>query len=58
MEHMVVENNHLKGIINDLQGKVKEKNKEITKLKIAMVDLDQKIVDKNNEITKKDKEML
>ena len=48
VEHMVARNNHLKGIINDLHGKAKQKNKKITNLKFVVVDLKWKIIDKDN----------
>ena len=51
INYMITENNNLRQLINDLQGNIMEKNKDIIKLKVTVVDLNQMIIEKDNEIT-------
>ena len=54
---MTAKNNHLKEVMANFIGKIKDKNKEIINLKGTMNDLEGKIAEKNNKIVKKDKEI-
>ena len=57
MECIVKENNHLKVVIKDFQGKEEEKEKQISNLKATIANLDKWILEKSNEVIKKENEL-
>ena len=54
---MIVKNNHLKEAMVDLNGELKDKNKEINNLNAFVSGFEGKIVKKNNGVIKKDQEI-